>query len=321
MKTIMVIIDGAASEDYKHCKWINHIGSLGEVTKVNNTPLGMEANSLNCITNMLGVPKDEIPKGRAYLEALAIGQDVGENDLVLRCNNALIEDGILIGNTINNSVSVSLPSNIRLVDMGTYKNLLIIKGGKKYIDSLRTFPPHENLGKDIKHILPSSDNKELDKLLKALVCKYGLYPWGESYKENIKSFKEIHNIKGSVVCKTEIVKGIAKAMKMYCPDIEGATAEVDTDLKAKVKSALRLSKEYDFVLLHINGADESAHRKDKKEKLEFIKSIDEEVVKYLIDNIGNGTSLIVTSDHETSSDSGKHINSKVDCYTLNKKEA
>ena len=110
--------------------------------------------------------------------------------------------------------------------------------------------------------------------------------------------------------------GIAKAMNMYLPVLNNATAEVDTDLVEKAQKTLELSKEYDFVLLHINGADESAHRKNEEEKINFINKIDKEVIGYLMKNIETNTSLIVTSDHGTSAKSGNHINGEVDYYDL-----
>ena len=101
-------------------------------------------------------------------------------------------------------------------------------------------------------------------------------------------------------------------MDMYLPVLNNATAEVDTDLLEKAKKTLELSKEYDFVLLHINGADESAHRKNKEEKINFINKIDKVVVAYLMENIKSNTALIITSDHGTSAKSGNHINGNVD---------
>ena len=42
-----------------------------------------------------------------------------------------------------------------------------------------------------------------------------------------------------------------------------ATGDVDTDLAEKAGMAARLSEAYDFVLLHLNGADEASHRRNR----------------------------------------------------------
>lgn len=314
MKTIMVIIDGAENKDYKLCKNIN---DFKYSININNTPKGMEANSLTCIMNLLGVPSIYIPEGRAYLEALSVGENIEDDDLVLRCNNVDIIDEILISSCSTNRKRINkIGEDFKLIHMGSYKNLLIIRNGYKDFESLVTYPPHQNLGKNINKLLPKCNNKQLEIFLRDLILKYNIYPWGQSKKNILPSFYELHKLKGAVICKTEIVKGIAAVMDMYTQDVIGATADVDTNLKNKTLMALEAIKDNDFVLLHINGADESAHRRNQKEKEEFINKIDNQVVKYLKENIDEKTNLIITSDHETSSESGKHINSFVKLYTL-----
>lgn len=320
MKEIMVIIDGAISDDYKTCENINYLKDIGEFTVGNNTPIGLETNSLTCIMTMLGVNKEYIPRGRAYLEALSIGENIGKEDLIFRCNNVEISDEKLISSCNTSSIEkIELKNkNVKLINMGSYKNLLIVRNKAHCINSIVTYPPHENMGRRLDEIMPESNDKELDKLLKEIICEYNLYPWSPSVKVNIPSFKKLHNKSGAIVCKTEIVKGIGKALNMYCPSVKDTTADIDTDLMAKGRKTLELINDYDFVLLHINGADESAHRRNNREKLQFIERIDKELIKYLIDNLKNGIRLIVTSDHGTSAVSGKHVNGEVNRYIVEK---
>lgn len=322
---IMLIIDGAEASDYKVCKNVKKIKHLGTYGQVDNTPRGMETGSLSCIMNILGVPKENIPNGRAYLETVSEDIETHNDDLIFRCNNVTIENNKLIsscGNYKAGGIKESDIKGCKLVHMGAYKNLFIMKNAKRYIDSIITYPPHQNIGRDLAEIYPRCSNTKIEKILKNLIDNYDLFPWGQSIKQRIPSFKELHNKDGAVVCKTEIVKGIAKAMKMYCPDIKESTADIDTNLVEKARVALELSKEYEFVLLHINGTDESAHRKNNKQKIDFIKKIDSEVVKYISENINKDTAFIVTSDHGTSAQSGKHVKGFVNYYILNEnKEA
>lgn len=313
----MVIIDGADTEDYKDCIYIN---SLKYKFNINNTPKGMSPNSLTCIMNLLGVPKKNIPKGRAYLEALSIGKDIKSKDLILRCNNILIKDGILKGNSNikEGKITEINEDNIAFYPMDSYKNLLVVRDGLKYYNTLTTYPPHQHLEGELKDIMPKCKDKDFEDLLHKLIYKYNVFPWDQSKRESFKSFFKMHKKSSAVVCKTEIVKGIAKALKMHTEDIIGATADVDTNLLGKASKALKLSKEYDFILLHINGADEAAHRREVKEKQEFIKKIDKEVVKTLITNLDKDTNLIVTSDHVTNPLSGKHTNEYVKLFSLKK---
>ena len=196
-----------------------------------------------------------------------------------------------------------------------YRNNLLQRYSldEKQINEILNQEQAEN--ENIYEIMPKCSNKSIEEDLKKLILDFNLYPWGESKKQKIPSFYAIHKLKGAVVCKTEIVKGIGMAMGMYCPKIDKVTSDIDTNLKNKRDCALKLIKDYDFVLLHINGADEAGHRKNKKEKEEFIKRIDREVIKFLKEKDFN---LIVTSDHGTSCESGKHINGLVNFYMTNK---
>ena len=317
MKTILVIIDGAESSDYKCCQNINYVKEMGSSIAINNTPEGMETNSLTCILNMLGVPQSSIPKGRAYLEAIAVNQRIKQNDLIFRCNNISVQDGILVSCT-EKSTEVISKENFSIVKLGGYKNLLIIKNGRRYYQSIITYAPHQNLGKSIDEILPKCEDITVQNILNELIFKYNLYPWGQAVKEELPSFYQLYNKKAAAVCSTEIVVGIAKAMDIHVAKLNNATADVDTDLFEKAQKTIELIKEYEFVLLHINGADESAHRRDRNEKINFINKIDKVVISYLLENIDIGTSLIITSDHGTDIYTGKHINDKVEYFFIKK---
>jgi 2,3-bisphosphoglycerate-independent phosphoglycerate mutase len=313
MKTVLVIIDGAEASDYEGCQNINYVKQVGDFKLINNTPDGMETNSLTCILNMLGIPTNSIPTGRAYLEALAVNQKINQNDLVFRCNNIKLEDGILVSCGEKSDLEIS-GDGFRVVNLGGYKNLLIIEESKQYFQSITTYEPHQNLGKKIDNLIPKCSDKRVQKILNDLIFKYSLYPWGQAIKQELPSFYKLHNKKAAAVCSTEIVVGITKAMNMHIAKLNNATADIDTDLFEKAQKTIELIEEYDFVLLHINGADESAHRMNKEEKISFINKIDKVVIKYLLEQITTDTKLIITSDHGTSCCSGKHINKRVSCY-------
>ncbi|MEG0692640.1 MAG: hypothetical protein RR444_06120 [Oscillospiraceae bacterium] len=314
MRVLMLLIDGAQRGDYKGLSFVKDALEHG---LVNNTPIGMETNSLTCIMNILGVFPQDIPTGRSFLEAVASGNEVSQNDLVFRCNGVSIEDMTLSSSCVCKELPV-LNENVKIVPLGGYKNLLVIKNGRNYFDSIKTVPPHDHIGEDIKTLLPQSDNPQLQGFLRELIETHQLWPWGQAIKTEIPTFYELHKLTGAVVCKTEVVKGIAKEMDMFCPDIKHTTADTDTDLLEKSKVALELSRKYDLTVLHINGADEAAHRKDQAQKRKFIQKIDTEVVSFLLKNLSLETALIITSDHATDAKTGKHNNEPVDYYSFNK---
>ena len=74
---------------------------------------------------------------------------------------------------------------------------------------------------------------------------------------------------------------------------------LDTDLDAKTEAALRAAERYPFVLLHINGADEAAHRHDSAEKETFLRRVD--------DRVASEHEIMVASDHGADPESGAHL--------------
>ena len=74
-------------------------------------------------------------------------------------------------------------------------------------------------------------------------------------------------------------------------------------LEAKTAAALSAAEQYPFVLLHINGADEAAHRKNAAQKTQFISKVDAQVFSRLL---RSQHELTVVSDHGTDPETGLH---------------
>lgn len=110
--------------------------------------------------------------------------------------------------------------------------------------------------------------------------------------------------KSAVICGKELVKGIARLLHMELFPVKGATGDVDTDLDAKTEAALRAAERCPFVLLHINGEDEAAHRHDSAEKETFLRRVDDRVFSRLL---ASEHEIMVASDHGADSESGAHL--------------
>ena len=85
-----------------------------------------------------------------------------------------------------------------------------------------------------------------------------------------------------------------------------------TDLDAKTEAALRAAERCPFVLLHINGADEAAHRHDSAEKETFLRRVDDRVLSRLL---ASEHEIMVASDHGADSESGAHLGSPQPFFT------
>lgn len=313
-KTLMVVIDGMENSLYSEMELLSKHGIMTGCK--NNTPIGMETDSLACIMTLLGVKPEHIPYGRSYIEAAALDLDILESDIVLRGNLIDVDHNNILTSSCKDGIVGDISNDkLTLKHIGKHKYLIILKNCKQYFDTVKTFPPHQNIGKRLDEITHKAD-PYVKSILDYLLYEKHIFAWGQSVKQQLPSFNELNNKSGAIVAKTEIAVGIAKATSMYCPKLSHATGDTDTDLSEKVSTALSLTEHYDFVMLHINGADECSHRRDTAEKYKFIQRIDKEVIGYLIENISSDINVIITSDHETSSLTGKHINSSVYCYSL-----
>ena len=124
--------------------------------------------------------------------------------------------------------------------------------------------------------------------------------WGQSVPAAPPPFPQ----KSAVICGKELVKGIARLLHMELFPVKGTTGDVDTDLDAKTEAALRAAERCPFVLLHINGADEAAHRHDSAEKETFLRRVDDRVLSRLL---ASEHEIVVASDHGADPESGAHL--------------
>ncbi len=345
MSAIIVIIDGMEDITYPeldgkdpfgfaNCKNIMTAESTGLTGMINTVPDGYPPDSLYCIGNILGVHRE--PRGRAFFEAIAIGIQPCDDDLYMRCNIVGIENGIVTsscGGKLSEeemkaralSTASLLPENYEIHHMGTYKNMLVVKNGAKHIKDFKTFAPHMNIGRAFDDFL-SSGTKFADDLSKYcvktrnLLGDYAILPWGESLTTKMPSFEQVHGVKGAAVCKTEIVVGITRASGMHTPDIEGTTGDTDTDLSAKTAAAIELMRDFDFVLVHLNGSDEAGHRKNPVEKSNFVKQVDEVIVGGLLSAMSDHDSMFICSDHATVCQTAAHTDGPVRFWLIRKGE-
>ena len=351
MKTLLVIIDGLGDDaipelngktpfDFARHDNIDKLIKIGSTGFVSICEDDFMPESLGCILRLLGVQQGDFPRNRAYLELLAHDRDISEYEMVLRCNLVSVDKtGRLLSFNAQGLTAAEMQeaaliadafcANIEFLHLSHYRNLLIMDKKQELLDNCLINPPHESLGANVYELLADLGKKSL--LIKKFIDEtekclerfnrngifYMFYPWGISERRKIPAFTRLHGENGGVVCTTEIVKGIARAMKMEQPDIEGGTADIDTNVVEKAKITLELLAKEKFVLTHFNGADEAAHRYDFLGKANFITRIDEEFFGQIVTKITEPTKILLCGDHVTSSITGKHSKGKVPvvaCY-------
>jgi len=337
MANIMIVLDGLEDMCYKELGGKNpydfgkgkiflKVEAHSSTGRLATTPQGFEPDTQTCVLTLLGVQPRDIPGGRSYIEALALGIPVDAQDIVLRANFVKIDDkGRLELPTCacppevaaQLLEEVAAQENCEITQVGSYKSLLRVKGAAKYLDAMQTHLPHQHGGADFKEVLPSGN--ELAEYLAfrslELLEKYRPYTvmnWAQSVKGDLPLFADLHHgLSGAMVSKTHSPMGVAVAMGMDCPDLPTCTGDTDTDLRAKVRCTLELAAKRDFVMLHVGGPDEATHRKDAVEKAEFIRKLDAELLSPILAALRDGDRVMVTCDHMALCSTGGHTDQPV----------
>lgn len=134
---------------------------------------------------------------------------------------------------------------------------------------------------------------------------------GPSFYQITDSFKDNHGLGGAVIAASPVVRGMGHHFEMYVPRVHGATATVETDLKAKTLAALDALQTHDYVCLHILAPDIMGHDMIVRKKAGIIEKIDKEVFARIKEYVDfEKTVLCVTSDHITSVFTGEHMPGK-----------
>lgn len=323
MANIMIVLDGLedisypsleGKTPYDHGKGANflELEAHSAVGRFQTTPDGFEPDTQTCVLTLLGVEPEDIPTGRSYIEARAVGMPVGEDDIIMRCNFVKIApNGVLEVPTCSAppTVADALLAEVRALpgvavrQVGSYKSLQCVSGGRKYLDSMHTFPPHNYAGHPLEELLPSGN--ELADRLAAFTrsmlerhAPYTVFNWAQAASCSLPSFASLHGgATGAMVSATDAPVGSAVVMGMACRRPDTATGDTDTDLAAKAEAALELARECDVVVLHVGGPDEATHRKDAREKASFVKRMDGELIAPLLRGAPDRTRILLTCDH------------------------
>lgn len=298
--SILCILDGMSGEGFERgLISFSQLGSKHVKGFMNCTPPGFRTESMNCILHLLGVGGEQIPAyGRAWLEALGAGIEVSHDDLVLRASWVKTQNGKIDG-FYYFPPTPSGHEKIRYYSLGGYKSILVLPGFAKLINKVKTFAPHEHFGKVLQDALPLFPDSLRAYCLNYASNNIALIPWAESVKTDLP----VVDLPACLISGTGLVKGIGKSLGadvFSCPEFTG---ETDTHLRKKVETALEMAKHYPLVVLHINGADEAAHRRNSIEKKLFLEKADEQVIS-LLDKSPH--KLLICSDHATCAETGSH---------------
>lgn len=313
---------------------MDRISSSGMIGLIDTIPPGMTAGSSVGNMSLMGLDPAENFSGRAPLEAKGLGLDLGDDDLVFRCNLVKLgesERGTIMEDYSGGHLKSSEASSyIERLNKGieeeefdfypglSYRNLLVWKGAKRKVDWRRIdlTPPHDISGQAIAGHLPGG---EAGEVLASLQEKGGslveggenanaIWFWGAGVKPDVPTFKGRYGLSGAVISAVDLIRGLGSYAGLEPIDVPGATGFIDTNYAGKVNAVLDSLTDDTLVYLHVEAPDEASHMGDLDLKIEAIERIDRKALSPLIDALEGeeDVRIMVVTDHITSVESKTH---------------
>lgn len=345
MKYIVVLGDGMADEpipalggrtplDAAVTPVLDELAGKGTLGTVQNVPAGMAPGSDVANLSVLGYDPAANYSGRSPLEALSVGVQMEDDDVIFRSNIVtLTEPEPYAQKTIldHSSGEISTADADILMDAiraefnndtfrfytGTsYRHILVWKHGR--VSALE--PPHDHLGKVIGDYLPREKvlrdmmersfdilNNHPLNLARAAAGKHkanSLWFWGAGTKPKVQNFKEKTGLTGAMISAVDLLKGIAVGAGMKVYNVPGATGSIDTNWEGKAQAAIDalLKDGCDYAYIHVEAPDEMGHQGRVEDKVKSIEYLDSRLiarVKQAMEAAGEDYRMLILPDHPT----------------------
>ena len=344
MKGIFIILDGIGDLP---CKILgdktpleaarrtnmDYLAQQGMTGLLQTIPEGMNPGSDIGNLALLGYNPAECYSGRAPLEAANLNVRLADDEIAFRCNLVTIADhkmedysaghiGTKEAGLLIDELNKELASDeVRFYTGKSYRHLLVLKSRKiETLKKLKTVPPHDILGKDIRPFLPQGmDAVPVLKLMeksREILAQHPInqvrldlkenpanmiWLWGQGVRPQLPQFTKKYNLQGSIISAVDLVNGIGRLAGLEVIDVPGATGYYDTNFRGKAEYALQSLKNKDFVYIHIEAPDEAGHNGDVKNKVASIENIDRDIVGTIINyfNKEDAFRILIAPDHPT----------------------
>jgi 2,3-bisphosphoglycerate-independent phosphoglycerate mutase len=276
---------------------------------------------------------------RGYVEAIGAGVNPKEHDVCFRCNFATVDPKMIVLDRRAGREEYGLDvfaeelngMRIKNCDIIFKRSLghraVLVLSGEGLSDKISGTDPGKERERvsESAPIIPEAHRdypeakrtakilNEFTKLSYKILSKHKInekrtFPANIVLSRNpgkpmlMESFESKYRMKAACIAAVGGTIGFAKILGFDCFKI--GSGLTNTSLEEKVRLALDCLKRYDFVFLHIKGTDVASHDKKPIEKRLFIERVDREVFSKLVEL--EDVLIVITSDHITSSEDGKH---------------
>lgn len=352
MKYVLIIPDGAADErlaelgdltpfEAADTPNLDKLALTGRQGTAATTPNGMPCGSDVCTMSLLGYDPRKYHKGRAPLEAAALGIAMDESDWIFRVNLVTVIEGKMQDHSAGHISSTEskrlLAEFAQRTDMEgvalypgvSYRNIMVDRSGQRDWGELDTTAPHDIPGEPIRKHLPVGGDHA--KLLQQLIAESEVFladheinltraemgelpathfwPWGQGQRPTMPSFESRFGLKGAMITAVDLLAGISTFIGWDRLDVPGQTSYHDNDYAATGRHAIAALDDYDIVCAHVEAPDEAGHAADPATKVASVAAIDEHVIGPIHEALqqrGEDWRILLLPDHYTLVNTRKH---------------
>jgi 2,3-bisphosphoglycerate-independent phosphoglycerate mutase len=353
MKLVVIQADGMADEPIEELSGktpleaartpnLDLMASRGILGLTRTIPRGLAPETDVGAMSVLGYDPARYHTGRSPLEAAAKGLQLGPTDVAIRLELVALEpqaDGTEVlralppltpeeAGALEADLARALSREGLEVRATTGSHLLAVWRGGEW--RVRTTPPHALIDRSIAGALPEGSGAEVLRELitasRAVLAEHpactarrargeawprAVWPWGQGRRPALPSLRERFGVEGAVVTRCDVVRGLGALAGLHVVDIPDA---LETDLAGDVEATVQALGDRDFVLIHLKGADASAHRGDASEKVAAIERLDEQLVGPLLARLramGGDWRVLAMPDHATPCGLRRHTDDPV----------
>ncbi len=310
------------------------LGILGRFCPIpDGLPPGSDIGNLS----VFGYDPHATYTGRAPLEAAAQGIALAEGEVAFRCNLVTLADGVMrdftsghitssegaaIIETLNETLSAEFP--VKFYSGVSYRHLAVITGSDaasvEHLVSLECTPPHDitdtrweprqpqGAAADLIRAMMARSRDVLDahpvnqrRIAEGNLPATSIWPWGQGKSPSMPTYMDKFGLTGAVISAVDLVRGIGTCAGLEVIEVPGATGWIDTNYDGKITAALKALERCDFVYVHIEAPDETAHQGRTDLKVSAISDFDRYIVAPALAYAKEapGVRLLVAPDHFT----------------------
>ncbi|MCX8124471.1 MAG: cofactor-independent phosphoglycerate mutase [Spirochaetes bacterium] len=323
-------LEGKTPLQYAKTHHMDYLAKNGICGIARTVPKNMPPGSDVANLSLFGYDPATCYTGRAPLEALNMGIDLGPDDVAFRCNLVTIEHNIMqdfaaghIDSAFSKIVIEEIAQAIKIDGVEfyagvSYRNIMVVRNFSKELPT--TTPPHDIQGKAIEEYLPKGQNSDLlnDIMQKAGVAiahskkisdakrtlrgnPTAIWLWGGGFRPKMQPLSKLYGLHGHTISAVDLIHGIGRAAGLTPIYVEGATGYIDTNYAGKAQALIDGMKNANFIFLHVEAPDESGHEGNLEHKLKAIEDFDAKIVGPVVNMLnryGNYT-VLVMPDHPT----------------------